>query len=125
MDEAYQEEKGIDNTLRLVSWKEWLQMLESKVLNAIDAETEQIVCKCSCGMGSSLIFQQPTLRLLDFLRVIVSSFDEQSDYMPRGVLPAYDTTKMQEISPTIANLPQLSKTDAVKWVKYWKEIGFC
>lgn len=63
----------------------------------------------------------PALKLLDFF---VPKGEKKSNDSQAFDLKMMDVTKAQTISRTLAELPPLSDDEVLKWLSYWRSIGF-
>ncbi|KAI0343217.1 acetyl-CoA synthetase-like protein [Trametopsis cervina] len=63
----------------------------------------------------------PALKLLDFF---VPKGEKKSNDSQAFYIKMMDVTKAQTISRTLAELPPLSDGEVLKWLSYWRSIGF-
>ncbi|KAF9044190.1 hypothetical protein BJ165DRAFT_1479638 [Panaeolus papilionaceus] len=98
--------------LPLVSYDDWLFLLEVRVLSATP----------------ELMQQMPAIKLFDFFCGLKPSMVD-GPALDGAVKKArcsatFATYKAQQISEEIAYLPPLSSDDVSLWVRYWKSVGF-
>ncbi|KAI0091717.1 hypothetical protein BDY19DRAFT_904330 [Irpex rosettiformis] len=94
--------------LPIVPFEEWSSSLErsGEALNA-SAEVE-------------ITRNNPALKLLDFFASEASRSSEDGAF---GI-KTLDITKARRLSHTLNELPELTETDVLGWLKYWRSVGF-
>ncbi|KAF8436597.1 putative nonribosomal peptide synthetase [Boletus edulis BED1] len=98
---------GGNNTLPIVPFKDWFALLESKVENAAEDDLAKI----------------PAIKLLEFFRALARG-DEAirsmgTDSTEAAGMANFSTTKVQAVSPTMANMRAIGEVEADAWVGYW------
>ncbi|EPQ52234.1 acetyl-CoA synthetase-like protein [Gloeophyllum trabeum ATCC 11539] len=101
---------GSNEPLPIVSFRQWVTLLEAKARDATEKDMKAI----------------PALKILQFYQRMASS-DEVLRASGRtdeetGMLP-FVTEKAQSISATLREAPQLVEEDAERWIKYWHGKG--
>lgn len=96
--------------LRIVSFDEWYGLLE----------------KSGAGLGADseveMMQRNPALKILEFFAHAKAQMGASPEAMG---LPVLDVSMAQKAAPSLGPdaLPQLSATDALKWIAYWGSIG--
>ena len=93
----------------LVSYKEWLDALESKLIET--------------GIGAAQVekaFDEvPALRIIDFFRAAKMSPDRE----PIGIT-RLASDKAQAASKVLREAADLGNKDVKKWIAFWRRTGF-
>ncbi|GJE93533.1 acetyl-CoA synthetase-like protein [Phanerochaete sordida] len=90
--------------LPLVPYDEWLGLL----------------LRASDGAGADDIRQNPALKLLDFFEGATKHADA-----PEAMgLPLMDVSVAVTVSPSLRDAPTLVAEDALRWLRYWKQVRF-
>ena len=94
--------------LPMVPYEKWLQLLEQSGQDlSSDKEVE-------------VMRQNPALKILNFfLEVTKASASPEA----MGV-PQMSVVEAQQAAPSLRQLSPLSVGDVMRWVSYWKKIGF-
>ncbi|KJA21774.1 hypothetical protein HYPSUDRAFT_216112 [Hypholoma sublateritium FD-334 SS-4] len=88
----------------LVPFRTWVTRLEEA---AADATSETLV-------------DIPAIKLLDFFRCAADTGVDATEEAEAGGLPAFETSKAQDVSETLRLLLSIGTEDARRWVRYWK-----
>ncbi|KAF5346966.1 hypothetical protein D9758_010089 [Tetrapyrgos nigripes] len=102
----------------LVPYDKWLARLEEEGKKSLDLE------------GDRKLAELPAVQLLPFYKGVVKSQQEEGKSrngeafgMPQMALDVEDG-KTALTSKTLSSVQPLTRDDAVKWVRYWKKIGW-
>ncbi|KAH9476002.1 putative NRPS-like protein biosynthetic cluster [Psilocybe cubensis] len=106
-------QEGVTTTqIPVLPIQDWYSLLEKRAKRANPEDHKAI----------------PAIKLLDFFRgaatVDSALRSGQIKGTESGGIAEFLTTKSQNVSTTMRNIPSLSNGDAQLWVKYWKSTGF-
>ncbi|KIO03672.1 hypothetical protein M404DRAFT_1001160 [Pisolithus tinctorius Marx 270] len=105
ISDALFEKKITKERLPLLHSTEWFHRLEKQAVNANEEKIRRV----------------PAIKLVDYLR----TFDQQSSGQDTSVLAVtFATDTAERVSKTMAKLPPLSRSDAIRWVDYWVSVGW-
>ncbi|KAH0828782.1 acetyl-CoA synthetase-like protein [Lanmaoa asiatica] len=100
-----------DDVLPIVPFGDWFALLEKKAENASEDDLTKI----------------PAIKLLEFFRVLARG--DQAirssgvDTTESAGMTNFSTTKVQQVSPTMANMQAIGEVEADAWVGYWISKG--
>ena len=115
--------------LRLVSFQEWVSLLEKYGSSLDEASQVKIVSRFSRGIITLLMFLiQPAIKLRNFFEGLaqadVAGFNGLNPQRAEaGGGSRFAIAQAEAASPTRRGLQPLSKQDVERWVAYWKGVG--
>ena len=120
-----------DDALPIVPFGDWFALVEKKAESPSEEDLVKIVSwiqsVSGCWIANDLCATQPAIKLLEFFRALARG--DQAIRSPGvGITEAagmtnFSTTKIQQVSPTMANMQAIGEVEADAWVGYWISKG--
>ncbi|KAK2461112.1 hypothetical protein APHAL10511_006891 [Amanita phalloides] len=96
-----------DNALPIISFEDWFELLDKRAESATEDD----------------LVKMPAIKLLEFFRLMVQGEQAIRSVKEAAGMATLSTSKIQQISQTMANMKEIGEVEADAWVGYWISKG--